>query len=93
MNPSSPAASAALASLLQETEAAASLDRAIEHARVALLAQQHEDGHWCFELESDCTITAEYILMMHYMDEIDEDRKSTRLNSSHLRTSRMPSSA
>ena len=26
-------------------------------------------------------------------EEIDEDRKSTRLNSSHLRTSRMPSSA
>ena len=52
-------------------EAAASLARAIEYARVALLAQQREDGHWCFELESDCTITAEYILMMHYMDEID----------------------
>jgi hypothetical protein len=37
-----------------------------------LLAQQRQDGHWCFELESDCTITAEYILMMHYMDEIDD---------------------
>lgn len=24
-----------------------------------------------FELEADCTIPAEYILMMHYMDEID----------------------
>ena len=71
MNPSSPAASAAVASVLQETEAAVRLDRAIERARVTLLAQQREDGHWCFELESDCTITAEYILMMHYMDEID----------------------
>ena len=27
------------------------------------------------------------------LEEIKEDRKSTRLNSSHLRTSRMPSSA
>jgi squalene-hopene/tetraprenyl-beta-curcumene cyclase len=48
------------------------LDQAIERGRVALLERQHKDGHWCFELESDCTITAEYILMMHYMDEIDD---------------------
>jgi squalene-hopene/tetraprenyl-beta-curcumene cyclase len=32
---------------------------------------QHPDGYWCFELEADCTIPAEYILMMHSMDEID----------------------
>ena len=29
----------------------------------------------------------------HILGESEEDRKSTRLNSSHLRTSRMPSSA
>ena len=27
---------------------------------------------WVYELEADCTITAEYILMMHFMDEVDE---------------------
>jgi len=48
-------------------------DGAIRRARTALLALQHPDGYWCFELEADCTIPAEYILMMHYMDEIDED--------------------
>jgi squalene-hopene/tetraprenyl-beta-curcumene cyclase len=42
-------------------------------SRNALLNLQHPDGHWCFELEADCTIPAEYILMMHYMDEVDED--------------------
>jgi hypothetical protein len=36
-----------------------------------LLDRQHPDGHWCFELECDATITAEYILMMHFVDEID----------------------
>ncbi len=46
---------------------------AVDAARAALLARQHADGYWCFELEADCTIPAEYILMMHYMDEIDED--------------------
>jgi len=48
------------------------LEQAISRAREALLALQHPDGYWCFELEADCTIPAEYILMMHYMDEIDE---------------------
>jgi squalene-hopene/tetraprenyl-beta-curcumene cyclase len=49
------------------------LEQAILRAREALLALQHPDGYWCLELEADCTISAEYILMMHYMDEIDED--------------------
>lgn len=48
------------------------LDEAIARGRDALLDCQHPDGHWCFELESDATITAEYILMMHFVDEIDE---------------------
>src|SRR5262245_47267920 len=47
------------------------LDRAIQRAATALLGLQHSDGYWCFELEADCTITAEYILMMHYLAEVD----------------------
>ncbi|MDB6144167.1 MAG: squalene-hopene cyclase [Pseudomonas sp.] len=65
-----------LASAIAESDAGAAdtrvLNPAIERARAALLARQGPDGHWCFELESDCTITAEYILMMHFTDEIDE---------------------
>ena len=49
------------------------IEKAILMARDALLALQNPDGYWCFELEADCTIPAEYILMMHYMDEMDED--------------------
>jgi squalene-hopene/tetraprenyl-beta-curcumene cyclase len=49
------------------------LDAAVEQARVALENDQRPDGHWVYELEADCTIPAEYILMMHYMDEVDED--------------------
>ncbi|MDE2089703.1 MAG: squalene--hopene cyclase, partial [Gammaproteobacteria bacterium] len=47
------------------------LDAAIARAREALLACQRADGHWCFEFEADCTISSEYILMMHYLDEVD----------------------
>ncbi|TMA86543.1 MAG: squalene--hopene cyclase [Deltaproteobacteria bacterium] len=50
----------------------AELERAIRDAADALHELQHPQGYWCFELEADCTIPAEYILMMHYMDEIDE---------------------
>jgi len=47
------------------------LDRAVADARDALLARQDAQGFWCFELEADCTIPAEYIMMMHFLDEID----------------------
>ena len=47
------------------------LDRAIGAARDALLAHQNAQGYWLYELEADCTIPAEYIMMMHFLDEID----------------------
>jgi len=50
----------------------AKLDSAITRASAQLLALQNEEGYWVFELEADCTIPSEYILMMHYMDEINE---------------------
>ncbi|MEE9254215.1 MAG: squalene--hopene cyclase [Pseudomonadales bacterium] len=49
----------------------AAIDPAIDRARDALKALQRENGHWSFELEADCTIPSEYILMMHFMDEIE----------------------
>ncbi|MGH8149651.1 MAG: squalene--hopene cyclase [Steroidobacteraceae bacterium] len=48
-----------------------SLDLGIAAAREALIAAQSDDGGWVFELEADCTIPAEYILMMHFLNEID----------------------
>jgi squalene-hopene/tetraprenyl-beta-curcumene cyclase len=48
---------------------AAALDRAISAATEALLARQRQDGHWVFELEADCTIPAEYVLLRHYFGE------------------------
>ena len=47
------------------------LDQAIAAARDALVARQDAAGNWLFELEADCTIPAEYVMMMHYLDEID----------------------
>src|SRR5450631_3831426 len=47
------------------------LDRAVVGARDTLIARQSAEGYWLFELEADCTIPAEYIMMMHFLDEID----------------------
>ncbi|MFB3081265.1 MAG: squalene--hopene cyclase [Nitrosomonadaceae bacterium] len=51
----------------------ATLEDALTAARTALLSLQKEDGHWCFPLEADCTIPAEYVLMMHFMDDVNVD--------------------
>ncbi|MDA0704952.1 MAG: squalene--hopene cyclase [Proteobacteria bacterium] len=47
----------------------------IRDARAALLAEQREDGHFLFELEADATIPAEYILLQHFIGEIDETQQ------------------
>jgi squalene-hopene/tetraprenyl-beta-curcumene cyclase len=48
------------------------LNKAISRAQDKLLSLQSEEGYWVFELEADCTIPSEYIMMMHYLGEIDE---------------------
>jgi squalene-hopene/tetraprenyl-beta-curcumene cyclase len=45
------------------------LDQSIATATRALLASQRPEGEWCFELEADCTIPAEYVLLRHYLGE------------------------
>jgi squalene-hopene/tetraprenyl-beta-curcumene cyclase len=45
----------------------------IGHARRRLAAQQRQDGSWLFELEPDVTISAEYLLLRHYLGDLDPD--------------------
>ncbi len=47
-------------------------DHSIELARASLRAEQRTDGHYCYELEADATIPAEYVLLEHYLDRIDD---------------------
>jgi len=49
------------------------LDAAIQHAQEKLLSLQHAEGYWVFELEADCTMPSEYVMMMHYIGDIDEN--------------------
>src|SRR6201996_7885439 len=47
----------------------AALEASIGKATDALLGLRQPDGHWVFELEADCTIPAEYVLLRHYLAE------------------------
>ncbi|HVX74491.1 MAG TPA: prenyltransferase/squalene oxidase repeat-containing protein, partial [Bradyrhizobium sp.] len=47
----------------------AGLEASIASATQALLEHRQADGHWVFELEADCTIPAEYVLLRHYLAE------------------------
>src|SRR5919198_3844897 len=49
------------------------LDAAIMRASESLVALQHADGHWIFELEADVTIPSEFILLQHYLDRIEPE--------------------
>lgn len=63
------------------------LNKAISRARHKLLSLQDKDGFWVFELEADCTIPAEYILMMHYIGDIDELLQAKIANYLRIRQS------
>jgi squalene-hopene/tetraprenyl-beta-curcumene cyclase len=45
------------------------LETSIAAATKALFGYRQADGHWVFELEADCTIPAEYVLLRHYLGE------------------------
>jgi squalene-hopene/tetraprenyl-beta-curcumene cyclase len=60
-----------IAHALSRTGVVSPLDRTINAALGALIARQSGQGFLLFELEADCTIPAEYIMMMHFLDEID----------------------
>lgn len=45
------------------------LEASIANATQALLRHRQPDGHWVFELEADCTIPSEYLLLRHYLGE------------------------
>ena len=49
------------------------LDSVIAEAESALKGRQQPEGYWQYDLEADATIPSEYILLSHFLDEIDEE--------------------
>jgi squalene-hopene/tetraprenyl-beta-curcumene cyclase len=61
------------ASVAADDAEGADLDAVIDEAAGWLRDRQDGDGHWIFELEADATIPAEFILLNHFLDEINDD--------------------
>src|SRR5262245_24523896 len=43
------------------------LDASVKYAREYLLSLQHDDGHWCGELEGDTILESEYVLLLAFL--------------------------
>ncbi|MGD0281284.1 MAG: squalene--hopene cyclase [Dissulfurispiraceae bacterium] len=56
------------------------LSEAARKTRAYYLEQQHKDGYWWYELESNVTITAEYLMLLHFLGVRDpaRDKKIAR---------------
>ena len=74
-------------STIAETDAA-TLDRAIEGARSRLLAMQDPAGYWVAELETDSTLTSEYLMLRHFLGKVDETKQ--RKAVAYLRETQLP---
>jgi squalene-hopene/tetraprenyl-beta-curcumene cyclase len=60
-------------------QAGNALDASIDSATQALVGCRQADGHWVFELEADCTIPAEYVLLAHYLAEPADTALETKI--------------
>ena len=56
------------------------LDKAIERTRDFFFREQLPDGYWWAELESNVTITAEYIMLFHFLGMVDRVRERKLAN-------------
>ncbi|MDA8389083.1 MAG: squalene--hopene cyclase, partial [Nitrospiraceae bacterium] len=55
-------------SLTEEAEGA------VKKSQARYLAEQHEEGYWWYELESNVTITSEYLMLLHFVGLKDRQR-------------------
>ncbi len=51
------------------------VDSAIQKATRYLLENQYQEGYWWAELESNATITAQYMMLLFLLDQLDAERQ------------------
>lgn len=61
-------------------EAKSPLDKGIERTRDFFLREQLPDGYWWAELESNVTISAEYVMLFHFLGMVDRERERKLAN-------------
>lgn len=50
------------------------VSEALRRTQEYYIGEQHPDGYWWYELESNVTISAEYIMFFHFIGLMDEKR-------------------
>ena len=70
--------------MIAESRLDSDLSKVIRSNTKELLSARMPDGHWVFELEADSTISAEYILLGHFLDE--RDSKKEEMLSNYIRS-------
>ena len=68
-----PRIKAAATSVFSDEALTDSLDRIVADAATSLKALQSPEGYWVMPLEADATIPSEYIMLQHFLDEVDPD--------------------
>lgn len=58
---------------VQPPSQAIKLDAAISRAREKFLSLQRSDGYWWFTLEANESIGAEFVFLMHFLEDVDQD--------------------
>jgi squalene-hopene/tetraprenyl-beta-curcumene cyclase len=56
------------------------LDKSIERTRDFFFREQLPDGYWWAELESNVTITAEYVMLFHFLGMVDKEKERKMAN-------------
>ncbi|MCX7915394.1 MAG: squalene--hopene cyclase, partial [Verrucomicrobiae bacterium] len=64
------------------------VQRAIRMAERWLLERQHADGHWCAELEGDTILESEYIIYLHFIGRLNEEK--LRKAANYIRSKVLP---
>lgn len=70
------------------------LDRvrtAMKKTQSQYLSEQHEDGYWWYELESNVSITAEYLMLLYFLGQRDETK--FRKIATHILKNQRPDGA
>lgn len=87
--PSTGPASPTARAVRRDTAGYADLDTTIETALNRFLSIQKDAGNWVFELEADCTIPAEYVLMYRFLG-LDLDTGTREGIGRYLRRTQLP---
>lgn len=64
------------------------VEKAIHRAQEYVLSIQHPLGYWVGELEADCTLTSEYLMLRRFLGRVDQDLERKAAN--YLRAKQLP---